>query len=237
MTNFIKLMSASAIAVALTACVSTYDEKPANDAMVKSESTMMKDDVMVKSESTMMKDDAMMKDGMAKKDSMMKEAMMEDAPMVGGAAMLPSKTIVENASAASNLTTLVSAVAQAQLVETLSGPGPFTVFAPTNDAFALLPAATVNTLMMDENRADLQKVLTAHVVPGTISAADLIAKINATTGTYTAETVSGDTLSFYLINGEVKVADENGTLATVTTADVFQSNGVVHVVNSVLVPK
>ena len=213
MTNFIKLISASAIALSLTACASTYGEKPMNDSMEKSESAMMKGDKATT------------------------DKMMKDAPMVGGAAMFPNKTIVENASAASNLTTLVSAVAQAQLVETLSGPGPFTVFAPTNDAFALLPAATVNNLMMDENRADLQKVLTAHVVPGTISAADLIAKINSTTGTFTAETVSGDTLSFYLINGEVKVADENGSLATVTTADVFQSNGVVHVVNSVLVPK
>ena len=170
---------------------------------------------------------------MAKSGTMMKA----EVPMVGGAAMLPSKTIVENASAAPNLTTLVSAVKQAELVETLSGPGPFTVFAPTNDAFAKLPSATVSSLMMDSNRADLQKVLTAHVVPGTISASDLMEAISTNGGSFSAETVSGDMLKFYVINGDVKIEDENGGLSTVTTADVFQSNGVVHVVNSVLVPK
>ena len=208
MTNMIKLLSAAALTLTLTACASTYGEASTDHSMTKNESTMMKEDMV-----------------------------MADTPMVGGAAMYPTKTIVENASAANNLTTLVAAVSQAQLVETLSGPGPFTVFAPTNDAFSRLPAATVNALMMDENREDLQKVLTAHVLPGTISAADLMAKINSTAGTYSAQTVSGDTLSFYVINGDVKIADENGTLATVTTADVYQSNGVVHVINSVLVPK
>ena len=172
-------------------------------------------------------------DSMSKSETIMKA----DVPMVGGAAMLPSKTIVENASAAPNLTTLVSAVKQAQLVETLSGPGPFTVFAPTNDAFAKLPSATVNSLMMDSNRADLQKVLTAHVVPGTISASDLMEAISTNGGSFSAETVSGDMLKFYVVNGDVRIEDENGGLSTVTTADVFQSNGVVHVVNSVLVPK
>jgi len=138
-------------------------------------------------------------ESMSKSETMMKA----DVPMVGGAAMLPSKTIVENASAAPNLTTLVSAVKQAQLVETLSGPGPFTVFAPTNDAFAKLPSATVNSLMMDSNRADLQKVLTAHVVPGTISASDLMEAISTNGGSFSAETVSGDMLKFYIINGDV----------------------------------
>lgn len=212
MTNLTKLLSAAALTLTLTACATRYGDKPMDESMTKSESSMME-------------------------DKGMKDDMKADSPMVGGAVMYPTKTIVENASAADNLTTLVAAVVQAELVETLSGPGPFTVFAPTNDAFSRLPAATVSALMMDENREDLQKVLTAHVVPGTISAADLIGKIQGTTGTFTAQTVSGDTLSFYVINGDVKIADENGTLATVTTADVYQSNGVVHVINSVLVPK
>lgn len=162
--------------------------------------------------------------------------MSSDYPMVGGAAMYPSKTIVENASQADNLTTLVAAVKQAELVDTLSGPGPFTVFAPTNAAFSLLPEETTTMLMMNDNRADLQKVLTAHVIPDKVTASDLMMWIKPT-GSYTAETVSGDMLTFYMIDGKVKIADENGTLATVTTADVQQSNGVVHVINSVLVPK
>ncbi|WP_407689920.1 fasciclin domain-containing protein [Robiginitomaculum antarcticum] len=166
-----------------------------------------------------------------------KKAMMVKNPMVGGAPMMAKKTIVENASMASNLTTLVAAVKQAQLVETLSGPGPFTVFAPTDAAFSLLPADVTSSLMMDENRADLQKVLTAHVVAGNVTSADLMMRIKENNGSYTATTVSGDALTFFMSDGKVKVADENGMVATVTTADVMQSNGVVHVVNSVLVPK
>ncbi|WP_017931073.1 fasciclin domain-containing protein [Robiginitomaculum antarcticum] len=158
-------------------------------------------------------------------------------PTVGGAAMYDYKTIVANASTAPNLTTLVTAVTQAQLVETLSGEGPFTVFAPTNTAFGKLPAATVKSLMMDENRADLQNVLTAHVVSGKITATDLIAKIMDNDGRYTATTVSGDNLVFFMRDGKVIVEDENGGTATVITADVMQSNGVVHVVDGVLVPK
>ena len=163
--------------------------------------------------------------------------MTSDTVMVGGAAMYPGKTIVENASAAPNLSTLVAAAAQAELVETLSGDGPFTVFAPTNTAFDMVGGDTVSTLMMDENKAQLQKVLTAHVVPGKIDAATLIGLINSNGGSYEAQTVSGDTLTFYVMNDDVKVADESGRLATVTTADVMQSNGIVHVVNSVLIPK
>ncbi len=157
--------------------------------------------------------------------------------MVGGDAMYPNKTIVENASNASELTTLVAAVSQAGLVETLSGDGPFTVFAPTNTAFNLVGGDTVANLMKDENKEQLTKVLTAHVVPGKIDATTLMGLINSNGGSYSAQTVSGDTLTFYVMNDAVKVADESGRLATVTTADVMQSNGIVHVVNSVLIPK
>lgn len=165
------------------------------------------------------------------------EKLMTENPAVGGAEMLASQTIVENASAAPNLTTLVAAVTQAQLVETLSGVGPFTVFAPTNEAFGKLPAETTTSLMQDENRADLQKILTAHVLPGKYTAAKLTEKIAKNDGTYEATTVSGDTLAFYIEDGAVKVRDESGSVATVTTADVMQSNGVVHVVDTVLVPQ
>lgn len=165
------------------------------------------------------------------------EKLMTENPAVGGAEMLASQTIVENASAAPNLTTLVAAVTQAQLVETLSGVGPFTVFAPTNEAFGKLPAETTTSLMQDENRADLQKILTAHVLPGKYTAAKLTEKIAKNDGTYEATTVSGDTLAFYIEDGAVKVRDESGSVATVTTADVIQSNGVVHVVDTVLVPQ
>ena len=147
-----------------------------------------------------------------------------------------AETIVDIAVADERFSTLVAAVTAAGLAETLSGPGPFTVFAPTNAAFSLLPEETTTMLMMSDNRADLQKVLTAHVIPDKVTASDLMMWIKPT-GSYTAETVSGDMLTFYMIDGKVKIADENGTLATVTTADVQQSNGVVHVINSVLVPK
>jgi len=158
-------------------------------------------------------------------------------PMVGGAPMMANMTIVENASMAPNLTTLVAAVKQAELVETLSGPGPFTVFAPTDTAFSYLPAETTSSLMQDENKDALQKVLTAHVVAGTVTSSDLVGLIQSGGGSYSATTVSGDTLMFFISGEDVKVSDENGMVATVTTADVMQSNGVVHVVNSVLVPK
>ena len=148
--------------------------------------------------------------------------------MVGGSMMLPTQTLVENASGASTLTTLVSAVQAAELVETLSGPGPFTVFAPTNAAFSAVPEATLNSLMMPANQAQLQGVLTFHVVPGRLSAADL-------RDGQTLTTVNGETLMVTKANGQVMVGNANG-MATVTQANVYASNGVAHVIDAVLLP-
>jgi len=163
--------------------------------------------------------------------------MKPEGIMFGGAMMFPDKTIVENASAADNLTTLVALVKQAQLVETLSGPGPFTVFAPTDEAFSYVPSDTTNSLMQDENRAMLQYILKYHVVPGTITSTDLVTAIEANGGAYSATTVAGEPLRFRIIGDDVRVLDAMGNLATVTAVDVMQSNGVVHVVNSVLMPQ
>ena len=158
-------------------------------------------------------------------------------PMVGGAAMLPSKTIVENASASRDHTTLVAAVKAAGLVETLSGPGPFTVFAPTNAAFAKLPAGTVETLVKPENKALLTTILTYHVVPGTIMAKDVAAKVKAGGGTASLATVQGGTLTFRKAGKGYTVTDAKGGSANITIADVRQSNGVVHVIDTVLMPQ
>lgn len=158
------------------------------------------------------------------------------APMVGGAAMSPSRTIVDNASRASSLTTLVAAVKAADLVETLSGAGPFTVFAPTNDAFARLPAGTVETLLRPENKGALQSVLTYHVVAGRIGAADLVRRIKAGGGMAKLRTVQGGTLTARLVGGKVVLTDAKGGRATVTQADVYQSNGIVHVTDAVSIP-
>ena len=158
-------------------------------------------------------------------------------PMVGGAEMMAGKTIVENASAAPNLTTLVSAVKVADLVGTLSGPGPFTVFAPTNDAFGRLQAGTLDNLLKPENKPALVKVLTYHVVPGTISSSDLMDKIKAGGGSAMLTTVEGEPLTASVTNGVVTLTDVNGNKSYVQTADVRQSNGMVHVVNGVLVPQ
>lgn len=157
-------------------------------------------------------------------------------PTVGGAAMMADQTIVANASNAPNLSTLVSAVTQAGLGETLSGAGPFTVFAPTNDAFAKVPKATVDGLMAPAGKADLTKVLTYHVVPGRLTAADLTSRIQAGNGTATLTTVEGQDLTATLDGDRVKIAGKDGSTAYVTTADVMQSNGVVHVVDGVLTP-
>ena len=155
---------------------------------------------------------------------------------VGGAAMYPSRNIVENAVNSPIHTTLVAAVTAAGLVDTLSGPGPFTVFAPTNAAFAKLPAGTVDTLVMPANRATLTKILTYHVVPGRVSAADLIARINAGGGRAALTTVEGGMLTASLRGGSVILTDEKGGTAVVTQADVFQSNGVIHVTDTVSMP-
>lgn len=159
-------------------------------------------------------------------------------PMVGGAAMFETKNIVENAVNSADHTTLVSAVQAADLVETLQSPGPFTVFAPVNDAFAALPEGTVETLLMPENKDMLVKVLTAHVVAGDWSAAEIARQAQASSdGFYHFNAVSGDALSAQVKGGKVYIYDENGNASLVTTADVDQSNGVIHVVNAVLVPK
>ena len=159
-------------------------------------------------------------------------------PMVGGAAMFETKNIVENAVNSADHTTLVAAVQAAGLVDTLQSPGPFTVFAPVNDAFAALPAGTVDTLLKPENKDMLVKVLTAHVVAGDWSAADIAREARASSdGFYHFNAVSGDALSAQVKGNNVYIYDENGNASLVTIADVDQSNGVIHVVNSVLVPK
>jgi uncharacterized surface protein with fasciclin (FAS1) repeats len=157
-------------------------------------------------------------------------------PMVGGAAMYPNKTVVENASNAPNLTTLVAAVKAAGLVETLSGPGPFTVFAPTNDAFAKLPAGTVDTLVKPESKDTLTKILTYHVVAGKISSKQLAKMIKKGGGKATLKTVQGEDLTATMSGSSIMLTDAKGGMATVTTADVFQSNGVAHVIDTVLMP-
>lgn len=152
------------------------------------------------------------------------------------AAASASATIVENAAALPDLSTLVTAVKAAGLVDTLNGAGPFTVFAPTNTAFAALPAGTLDTLLKPENKAQLSAVLTYHVVAGKVTAADLARQIKAGGGTATLTTVQGEQLKASMSGGKVMITDAAGGSATVTSADVPQSNGVVHVVNKVLLP-
>ena len=151
--------------------------------------------------------------------------------------MYPTKTIVENAVESADHTTLVAAVTAAGLVETLSGPGPFTVFAPTNAAFEALPAGTVDTLLLPENIDMLTKVLTAHVVPGAVTAETIRAEADAD-GFVNFQTVSGDALTAQIKpSGSVYMFDESGNVFNVTVADVIQSNGVIHVVDGVLLPR
>ena len=157
--------------------------------------------------------------------------------MVGGAQMLPTKDIIDNAVNSKDHTTLVAAVKAAGLVDTLKGPGPFTVFAPTNEAFAALPAGTVDTLLKPENKAKLTTILTYHVVPGKIDAKTLMKDITKGHGTASFKTVSGGMLMAKSSGGKVMIIDENGGTATVTIPDVMQSNGVIHVVDKVLLPK
>ena len=159
------------------------------------------------------------------------------ATMVGGAKMFPSKTIVQNASKAKNLTTLVAAVKAAGLVDTLASAGPFTVFAPTNDAFAKLPAGTVESLLKPENKATLVKILTCHVIAAKAMAADVMSMVKSDGGEHKVKTVGGCELTLKVDGKKVTVTDETGGIATVTIADVVQSNGVVHVIDKVLLPK
>ena len=156
--------------------------------------------------------------------------------MVGGAAMYPTKNIIENAVNSKDHTTLVSAVKAAGLVQTLQSAGPLTVFAPTNEAFNKLPKGTVETLVKPENKAALIKILTYHVVSGKVSAAQLMAKIKAGKGTAELNTVSGGILKAMMQGGKIYLVDEKGGKSWVTVADVNQSNGVIHVVNTVLMP-
>jgi len=161
----------------------------------------------------------------------------DNYPVVGGKEMYPTKNIIENAANSADHTTLVAAVKAAGLVDTLSGTGPFTVFAPTNEAFDKLPAGTVDTLLKPENRALLTKVLTYHVVAGRLSAADLMKKISDGKGTAELTTVQGGKLWVMLHEGKhILLKDEKGGVAMVTIANVFQSNGVIHVIDSVVMP-
>jgi uncharacterized surface protein with fasciclin (FAS1) repeats len=157
-------------------------------------------------------------------------------PVVGGKEMYPTKNIIENAVNSADHTTLVAAVKAAGLVDTLSGAGPFTVFAPTNEAFAKLPAGTVDTLLKPENKDTLTKILTYHVVAGRVSASDLKKMIKAGNGTAELKTVSGGKLWAMLKDGHVVLKDEKGGMSTVTIPNVFQSNGVIHVVDTVVMP-
>ncbi len=160
----------------------------------------------------------------------------EQISYVGGAPMYPTKTIVGNAVTSPDHTTLVAAVKAAGLVDTLSGAGPFTVFAPTNDAFAKLPAGTVDTLLKPENRSTLQSVLTYHVVPGRVTAAELMQMISAGGGAARLTTVQGGTLTARMMGDRVMLMDAKGGMSHVTQADVMQSNGVIHVVDTVAMP-
>ena len=156
---------------------------------------------------------------------------------VGGAPMLPSKNIIENALNSKDHTTLVAAVKAAGLVEALEGKGPFTVFAPTNEAFAALPAGTVDTLLKPENKAKLVKILEAHVAAGHWDVADLLAKAKANKGSFSFKTLSGDTLTAIAKGDRVYIQDESGGTARITIKNVEQSNGVIQVVDKVLLPK
>ena len=156
--------------------------------------------------------------------------------MVGGAAMYPTKNIVENAVNSKDHTTLVAAVKAAGLVETLESAGPFTVFAPTNEAFGKLPEGTVDNLAKPENKETLTKILTYHVVAGRLSSADLWAQVKAGNGKAELKTVQGGTLTAMTQGKELYLVDEKGNKSWITIADVNQSNGVIHVVNTVLMP-
>ena len=171
-------------------------------------------------------------DGMASTST----SVSSDNPMVGGAAMYASKDIIDNAVNSQDHTTLVAAVKAAGLVDTLKGAGPFTVFAPTNAAFDALPAGTVGTLLKPENKGTLSAVLTYHVVPGRLDAAAIAARIKAGGGKAMLTTAQGGMLTARATGDGVSITDAKGNVANVTTANVYQSNGVIHVVDTVLLP-
>ena len=158
-------------------------------------------------------------------------------PMVGGAAMYPTKNIIQNALKSKDHTTLVAAVKAAGLVDTLMGKGPFTVLAPTNEAFAALPPGTVKTLLKPENKATLVKILTCHVIAGKAMSGAIAKMAKDDGGVHEVKTVGGCILKLSTKNGMVNITDEKGGRARVTIADVRQSNGVIHVINRVLLPK
>ncbi len=165
------------------------------------------------------------------------DAMSEKTVNVGGAPMYPSKNIIQNAVNSKDHTTLVAAVKAAGLVDTLSGPGPFTVFAPTNAAFAKLPAGTVDTLLKPENKDMLVKVLTYHVVPGRMTAVSLMKAVKDGEGAAKLKTVAGEEIWVKQAGpGKLTITDSKGDVAMVTIADVLQSNGVIHVIDTVLLP-
>ena len=167
---------------------------------------------------------------------LMTTAAIAAVKMVGGAPMYPTKNIVENAVNSKDHTTLVAAVKAAGLVDTLMTPGPFTVFAPTNAAFKKLPAGTVETLVKPENKATLTKILTYHVVSGKLSAADLAQMVKDGGGQASLKTVEGENLTVTAKGRKLFITDAKGDVASITIADVFQSNGVIHVVNTVMQP-
>lgn len=157
-------------------------------------------------------------------------------PTVGGATMYPTKNIIENAVNSKDQTTLVAAVKAAGLVETLEGKGPYTVFAPTNEAFEKLPAGTVETLLKPENKEKLTAILTYHVVSGKVTAANLVERVKAGDGKASLKTVNGESLTASMDGDSVVLTDTKGGTSKVTIADVMQSNGVIHVVETVLMP-
>ena len=163
-------------------------------------------------------------------------AALQKDPMVGGAAMYPTKNIMENAMNSSDHTKLVAALRAAGLVGTLETPGPFTVFAPTNEAFARLPSGTIENLLKPENKDMLVKILTYHVVSGRVTTGDLKKMIRAGDGSASLKTVSGGTLTVSMKNNKIVLTDEKGSTAAITIANVFQSNGIIQVVDSVLLP-
>lgn len=164
-------------------------------------------------------------------------AVAQMTKMVGGAEMFPTRNIIENAVNSKDHTTLVAAVKAAGLVDTLQGEGPFTVFAPTNEAFAKLPAGTVEELVKPENKDKLTKILTYHVVAANAMSDAINKMVMDDGGKHTVKTVSGGTLVAMADNGRITLTDENGNVATVTIADVQQKNGVIHVIDTVLLPK
>lgn len=160
----------------------------------------------------------------------------EKSVTVGGAPMFPSKNIIQNASTSKDLTTLVTAIKSADLVKTLSGKGPFTVFAPTNEAFAKLPEGTVDGLLKPESKTTLTKILTYHVIAGKFDAKTIGERIRKGGGTATFKTVAGGTLTAKMEGTDLILTDEKGGTSRVTISNVFQSNGIVHVVDSVVMP-